>query len=294
MTDCPAPGIYPDIPDLVYFGWDAVNNSSLSPALRSMAHYHAALDRPRKATPAMEFGRFVHTVVLEPELLAARYVVTPDLVAELEGEYKNPKASKEYKEKLAALAEYGRLVDREVIEADWYERAVEMIHAVKACPKASGYLRGDGESETSIVWNDELTGLRCKARIDKRVSDGLLADLKTTADASKFSRSMADFGYARQAAFYTDGMRTLTGQEYRLAFVAVEKEAPFATLSGVVSDAAIEYGRRQYQHILRKICEGRAYDKWPGYEQPAELDLPAWAYQAEDVALDVAGAEVRI
>ena len=292
MSDCPKPGIYPDIPDLVYFGWDAVNNSSLSPALRSMAHYHAALDRPRKATWAMEFGRFVHTVVLEPELLAARYVVTPDLVAELEGDYKNPKASKEYKERLAAFHEIH--VDREVIEADWYERAVEMIRAVKSCPKASGYLRGDGESETSIVWNDELTGLRCKARIDKRVSEGLLADLKTTADASKFSKSMADYGYARQAAFYTDGMQTLTGQAHRLAFVAVEKEAPFATLSGVVSLAAIEYGRRQYQHILRKICEGRAYDKWPGYEQPSEFDLPAWAYQAEDVALDVGGAEVRI
>ena len=115
-ANCPEPGIYADTPDEVYFGWDAVNNSSLSPALRSMAHYRAALETKRPPTAAMEFGRFVHTVVLEPELLAARYVVTPDLVAELEGEYKNPKATKEYREKLAAFHELH--TDKEVIEAD--------------------------------------------------------------------------------------------------------------------------------------------------------------------------------
>lgn len=292
MKDCPDPGIYPDVPDEVYFGWDAVNNSSLGPALRSMAHYKAALETPRKATPAMEFGRFVHAVVLEPELLAEKYVVTPDLVAELEGDYKNPKASKEYKER---LAEFRQLhADREVIEADWYERAVSMIGSVKACPRAAGYLRGAGASETSIVWDDPLTGLRCKARIDKLAGPGLLADLKTTQDCSKFSRSMVDFGYARQAAFYCDGMSVVTEDEHELAFVAVEKDPPFATLSAVVCPAAMDYGRRQYQHILRRICEGRAYDTWPGYDQPAELDLPAWAYQAEDVVLGLAGEELRI
>jgi len=291
-ANCPVPGIYADTPDEVYFGWDAVNNSSLSPALRSMAHYRAALETKRPPTAAMEFGRFVHTVVLEPELLAARYVVTPDLVAELEGEYKNPKATKEYREKLAAFHELH--TDKEVIEADGYEKAIKMIEAVKACPKATGFLRGEGPSETSIVWDDKLTGVRCKARVDKVVEDGLLADLKTTADASQFGKSMVNFGYARQAAFYCDGMETLTGEPHRLAFVAVEKEAPFATLSGLVSQAAIEFGRRQYQRVLRKICEARAYDKWPGYEQPAELDLPLWAYQSEDLVLQIGGEEVRI
>ena len=74
----------------------------------------------------------------------------------------------------------------------------------------------------------------------------------------------------------------------------MEKEPPHATLSGIVCDAAMEYGRREYQDILRKICHGRAFDKWPGYDQPGELDLPGWAYQAEDVVLGVGGSEVRI
>tara|TARA_R100000808_G_scaffold7070_1_gene20792 strand:- start:10833 stop:11711 length:879 start_codon:yes stop_codon:yes gene_type:complete len=292
MTDCPEPGIYEGVADKVYFGWDAVNNSSLSPALRSMAHYKAALEHKRPATPAMEFGRFVHTVVLEPEILAKQYVVIPDLVAELEGEYKNPRATKEYREKLAAFHDLH--VDKQVIEADAYEKAIAMIDSVKRCSKASGYLRNDGASETSIVWNDKLTGVRCKARIDKVVEKGLLADLKTTADASQFSKSMANFGYARQAAFYCDGMETLTGEPHRLAFVAVEKEPPFGTISAPVSEAAIEFGRRQYQQVLRKICEAVAYDKWPAYEQPAEFDLPLWAYQSEDVVLKVGGEEVRL
>ena len=292
MKDCPEPGIYPDVADKVYFGWDAVNNSSLGPALRSMAHYRAALDRTRTPTPAMEFGRFCHTVVLEPELLPATYVVMPDFAAELRDEYKNPKATKAYKEKVAEFRELH--ADKEVVEGAWYDQALAMIAAVKACPTAAGLLRCEGETETSIVWDDPLTGLRCKARIDKRAGDGLLADLKTTQDCSQFSRSMYQYGYARQAAFYCDGLEVLTGESYRLAFVAVEKEPPHATLSGIVSDAAMEYGRREYQDILRKICHGRAFDKWPGYDQPGELDLPAWAYQAEDVVLGVGGNEIRI
>ena len=291
-VDCPEPGIYHDVPDEVYRSWDAVNNSSLGPALRSLSHYKSALERPRTATPAMEFGRFVHTVVLEPELLAARYVVTPDLVADLEGEYKNPKASKEYKSKLAEFHDLH--ADREVVEADWYERAVAMIDAVKACPKARDLLRGVGPTESSIVWHDKLTGLRCKARVDKVTEAGLLADLKTTADASAFAKSMAAYGYARQAAFYIDGMEAVTGELHRLAFVAVEKEPPHAVRAAVVADRAVDYGRRQYQRILRGICEARAYDRWPGYDQPTEFDLPSWCYEAEDVALEVGGAEVRI
>lgn len=292
MTSCPEPGIYPDVADKVYFAWEAVNNSSLGPALRSMAHYRAALDRPRTATPAMEFGRFCHAVVLEPELLAARYVVLPDFVEELREQYKNPRATKAYKEKVAEFRELH--ADKEIVEADWYMRALSIIESVKACPKAASLLRCEGPTETSIVWKDPLTGITCKARIDKIAGEGLLADLKTTADASKFARAMADFGYARQAAFYADGMAALTGVPHRLAFVAVEKEPPFATLSGIVCETAIEYGRRQYQEILKKICHGRAFDKWPGYEQPGELDLPAWAYAAEDVVLGLAGNEIRI
>jgi len=296
MSRCPDPGIYPDVADVDYFAWDAVNNSSMGPALRSMKHYKAALDRPRTATPAMEFGRFVHQVVLEPELLAANYVVMPDFAEELRDQYKNPRATKVYKERVAEFRETN--AGRECVDVEWYDHALAMIGAVKACPRAALWLRGEGETETSIVWNDPLTGLRCKARIDKRTGDNVeeqcLIDLKTTADASKFDRSMVAFGYARQAAFYRDGMELIDGVPYDFAFVAVEKEPPYATLSGICSDELMAYGRREYQGILRRICEGRAYDKWPGYDQPAELDLPSWAYQAEDVVLGVAGEEIRI
>lgn len=292
MKNCPDPGIYPDVVDKIYFSWDAVNNSSMGPALRSMAHYRAALDRPRAATAAMEFGRFVHAVVLEPELLAVNYVVMPDFAAELAGEYKNPRATKAYKERVADFRETN--TGRECVDADWYDRALAMIGAVKSCPRAANWIRCEGETETSIVWDDPLTGLRCKARIDKRAGDGMLVDLKTTQDCSKFSRSMLDYGYARQAAFYADGMEVLTGVPHAFAFVAVEKEPPYATLSGVVCEDAMDFGQREYQGILRRICEGRAYDKWPGYEQPAELDLPSWVYTAEDVVLGVEGSEVRI
>ena len=55
-----------------------------------------------------------------------------------------------------------------------------------------------------------------------------LIDLKTavTAAPQRFSRSLVDYGYALQAAWYQDGYEALTGERLPFVHVVVEKEPP--------------------------------------------------------------------
>ena len=55
-----------------------ISASGLKQILRSPMHYKFNKENPRPPTRAMEFGTLMHTAILEPELLAASYVVVPD------------------------------------------------------------------------------------------------------------------------------------------------------------------------------------------------------------------------
>ncbi len=74
----PSIGIYHDVPIEEYLSWPYVNNSSLGPTERSMAHYRAALRNPGPPTAAMRLGSFLHAGVLEPLAIAARFVARPE------------------------------------------------------------------------------------------------------------------------------------------------------------------------------------------------------------------------
>lgn len=290
MSDTtPPPGIYQGIDFDEYRSWDAVNNSSLGPLRRSAAHYRAALEAERTETDALRFGTICHHGKLEPLELLRRYTVQPDLTEGLvddNGEpYAKPKATKAYKERVAAWEAQNH--DKEVISQQWFDLILGMSRALDAHSLASEWLGADGPAECSLIWQDPGTGLMCKARIDKLAEPrGMAVDLKTTRDAQEFERAIVNFGYGRQAAMYADGLRVLTGRPWRFGIIAAEKESPFGVRAAPMSDDVITAGRIEYRAALEQIAQSRQSKRWPGYESPTEWGLPAWAAPECELIVD--------
>jgi hypothetical protein len=276
----PDPGIYHDIPFEDYLSWPYINNGALSYASRSMAHYRHRPDQ--EPTDAMRFGALVHCGQLEPAAIGARYAVMPDFAKDIRRpdgtEYANPRATSAYKR---AVAEWSDSIgDREQCTAEQMEVLLGISRSITLHDQARVWLCADGPVEVSIVWDDVDSGIRCKGRVDKWVTRSgrhLLVDLKTSRDVGRFEDAFGRYSYHRQAAFYLDGVRTLTGSDdVQFGIVAVEKEAPFAVRAALVSDDATAVGREQYKHLLAQLAECQQTDTWPGYESPKRWNLPEW------------------
>ena len=284
--ETPGPGIYRDVPFDCYRSWDCVNNSSFGAMLKSPAHYQVALTTPREPTEALKFGTLAHAGKLEPMTIAARYVVMPDFTQQLSKEYKNPRNSGEYKDR---VAEFKRVNDgKEIVQQEAFDRLLGILEALNRNERAREYLSADGPAEVSLVWEDPETGLRCKGRIDKLdVELRSIADLKTTCKpASDFQRSIAQYSYHRQAAFYTDGLRVLTGKEYEFCLVAVERHPPHGVRAAPLGWDSIVVGREEYRTALRRIAECRKTGEWPDYEQPDVWELPAYKFPKTELVID--------
>lgn len=297
MTDtAPDPGIYQDVPFADYLAWPAVNNTSLSYAARSLAHYRFAPEQ--EATDAMRFGSLVHTGKLEPAAIGSRYAVMPDFAADIRKpdgtEYSNVKATKAYKD--AVTAWRATVGDKEECTGEQLQTMIGIASALTQHDLAREWLCGLGPVEVALVWDDPDSGVRCKGRVDKWLGGmqrPLLVDLKTTRDASQFEMAVARYAYHRQAAFYSDGLRVLTrATSVQFGVVAVEKELPFGVRAALMSEDALAIGREEYKSLLVRLAECRRTDVWPGYESPEHWTLPAWRMaqlEAEEVGITIRG-----
>jgi exodeoxyribonuclease VIII len=109
----------------------------------------------------------------------------------------------------------------------------------------------------------------------------ILVDLKTCVDASPagFAKSIVNWRYQVQAAFYSDGWEAATGQKvHAFVFAAVEKEWPYAAAAYMLTDEDLTQGRLAYRRNLRTYAACTASGEWPGYSTDIQLlNLPAWA-----------------
>lgn len=291
----PEPGIYKNIPFDAYCTWDAVNVSSLKPAMRSWRHYQMALYEERKPSPAMQIGRLLHSLRFEPRKLLNEYVVMPDFVKEIEAEYpgkwKSIRGTKEYENRVKAWRSDN--TDKTEVTAEWMEQVQGMDMALSTHPRACEYLATPAESELSVVWRDPETDLLCKIRIDHaQHQHQRITDLKSIDDATRAEQQIKKLLYHVQGAFYTDGMMYATGGElYQFCFVFVESSPPFGVRAAPLSELAIDEGRKIYRRLLNELAECRASDHWPIYEDPDEWNLPG---MGNNVTLKVQGEKVTL
>jgi exodeoxyribonuclease VIII len=253
-----------------YHSHPAVSKSHLDQVARSPLHYwsrYVAEDRVvPDPTPAMMLGTALHARVLEPELFAAEYALAPAV----------DRRTKAGKDAWAEAEAEGKTL---LSAADWAQ-IDGMAAAIESHRGASKLLAQQGLTEASLFWTDDATGIECKCRPDRTISDEWILDLKTTEDASPagFAKSAWNFRYHVQASWYLDGVRSYGGQPQGFVFIAVEKKPPYAVAVYLADPEMVAAGGREARRCLNLIAECRATGKWPGYGDTAQvLSLPKWA-----------------
>lgn len=266
------PGVY-DIPAEEYHR-DPVPGGSLSSSGArkllgtSPARFRHELDNPPTPTEAMELGTAAHRMVLG---------VGPDIVA-INAKDRRTKAYKDAAEKARAEGKVPLL-------AKDYERVQDMAAALLGHPVASALLKGKGPVEQTLVWQDEATGVMCRAMLDKqtvaRTGRPVIVDYKTTSDASDkaLAKSVWTYGYDMQGAFYTDGFQVLHGGTPDFLFVFQETAPPHLIRVVSLGEAEMDTGARLNRRALEMFRDCRDAGVWPGYPTEIhEVSLPAWAH----------------
>jgi hypothetical protein len=273
-----------------YHRHKAVSKSHLDLVARSPLHYWARYVDPNRVepepTPAMLLGTAVHTHILELDQWDQRYIAAPD------GVDRRTKAGKE-----AWAAFEAESAGRTVISRTDAEQVMAMGRAVHGHPAAAYLLGLKGTAEGTFLWTDEATGLECKCRPDWLTDDGqLVVDLKTTEDASPagFRKSIANFRYHVQAAWYLHGLEQATcTRPEQFIFICVEKKPPHAVAVYAASPEMVGAGGEQALRDLEVLATCKAANSWPGYSDGVEvIDLPPWMRPRADGSLP-APAEIE-
>jgi hypothetical protein len=253
-----------------YLATPAMSCSGLKLLRKSPAHFLAGDNPEAEQKPSLRRGSLLHTLVLEPAKISARYCVKPDGMNF---------ATKEGKSWRDSVAE-----GLEIVTSAEYRTASRQAISLGAVPEVASLLGGAGASEVSFFWTDPETGITCKGRADWvfRTDAGvILLDLKTTEDASPeaFARSCARYGYHMQAPWYIDGWTQCTGDTV-LGFVfgAVESGWPHVAQAYMLDDDSVSKGRAECRRLLNQYASCLDADTWPGYAQEVQsINLPAWA-----------------
>ena len=246
-----------------YHADHSISKSGLDLMARSPAHYKYSA--PREATRAMEIGTAIHTAVLEPHRFQDEYIIIDT----------EDRRTSVYKECVKVHGSERVLTSKE------NDKVVGMKEAVLANIHAQRLLTdSDSRKELSVFTKDPETGVMVKCRFDLIVGNKSL-DVKKTQDArpEAFAKSVAQYRYHVQAAFYSDVWFWETGEKLEaFGFLAVEEEAPHGTAIYVLDDDALDYGRRLYRRDLNLYAECFDKQEWPGLDgSPSILSLPAWA-----------------
>jgi hypothetical protein len=262
-----------DLPFADYLAHPGYGSGAIRAYLRSPSHFREYLrTRGEPPTPAQAFGSLIHTVILEPQRAQRDYVPIP------EGIDRRTKAGKEaYAELLESSA------GKTLVSAQQWADAWAMRDTLLTMPEYRSLIHAaKSRVEVSAFWTDPDTGIELKARADIFRVDGVLADLKSAADASPhgFASAIARYKYHVQAAQYLDGF---DGKFEQFCFIAQEKVPPYAAGIYWLDEASLELGRQQYRQALAGIAKCQHEGAFPvGYGEQ-EISLPNWAFfDAED------------
>lgn len=266
-------GIYENMPAATYHAHPSISKSGLDLIARSPAHYRLALQR--EETRNMMIGSATHAAILEPERYASYYVVARDA---------DDRRCKAWN----AAAKDVPGADERLLTGPEGLRIETMANAVRSNPHFAELLNAGGRAELSVFATDPETGVQVRIRLDWLTNDLRALDLKTTQDLrnDEFLRSVWDYRYHVQEAFYRDVFKWATGEELRdWRFGAIESTVPHVCSLVSLPPDLLLAGRIAYRRDLNRYAECLAKDQWPGPQpEPFTLELTPWVInRVEDV-----------
>lgn len=237
-----------------------LSSSDIRRLLRSPAHYRAPSTPPSEA---QEFGTLVHEAILEPDLWAAR--CRPS--GKIDRRTKEGKAIAEWQESQSES------LGLRFIPEYTYNKVCAIAERVQASVGASGLLTS-GVAESSGF--SEIYGQPVKIRPDY-MTDEVIVDLKTTNDAREFEKSVFNYGYDIQAAFYVAVAEAIDGIKRKFVWLVVEKETPHGVQIYEPSPEVMERGTALFRQAIDTYKTCATLDVWPSYSTKTQtVNLPRW------------------
>ena len=257
-----------------YAAAPGVNNTQLSWAWKSLAHFAHYLQNPPEQTDAMADGILIHQAVLEPDVFAAAVIAIPD-DAPRRPTAMQLNAKKPSPETIEAIEWWesfnSRATGRTILSPGKLQWIEDMAAAVLADPFAAEILDACTCREFAVFSRHGSTGLLLKSCMDAMTDGyGRIFDLKTTTNAEPeaYRRTVQDRGYHRAGAFYVDHFPRLGLGLTRPQFghIVVEKEPPYVVSVRMFDEDSLQIGRLEYGALLHKIANSQQSGHFPGYD----------------------------
>ena len=294
-------GVYRGVSDAAYRGIPAVSQSSLKiVGEQGPADYQWSREHPR-STDDLILGSAVDCLLFDASedhrIFEARFEVAdskawPNATCAMCGAVpRAPCITK--KGEVSKTCHEGRRAahvtdGREALSWEAAQEAHELARALLGHPTA-GRMLATTEHQVPMVWQDPVTGVWMKGRLDCVRPGSHLDDVKTgrpgcAASPRAWAKHAWGFGYHYQAAAYHDGWQQLTGEDLPWSWVVAEKRQPYAAHIAIfhATPAWLELGRKAYRRAAEMFRDCCAVGIWPGYqEEVQEVEPPAWAKVSE-------------
>jgi len=263
-----SPGVYFSLSNEAYHAGEGISKSQLDDVAISMAVYQwrkTAPEEEEKKDP-LTMGTALHCALLEPDEFEKRFVQLPDV---------NRRTNIGKEEERAFL---GRAQERgqTVLTAEQWRKLSLMKASALAHPSARWLLEAEGHCESSMYWRDSDTGVLCRVRPDKFLTQmPVIVDVKKVADMSRFQRHIHEFRYHVQDAFYREGFKRNYGESPMFVFIAISDAIDCGrypvrvfTLSGY----DVEVGTWLYRRDLTTFATAMAANDFGGIEEISRSD----------------------
>ncbi|WP_370677591.1 hypothetical protein [Pleomorphomonas sp. PLEO] len=281
------PGAYIGVPMEVYHGDPCVGPSISSSGLRriftaSLRHYwDSSVYNPNReemtSTDAMVLGRAAHHLLLGEESFSSLYIVRPEEAPDGRAWNMNNKTCKEW---VAAREAEGLTVLK--------PSQVEQIRGISTALAAEPMIQGgclSGLIEVSFFWQDDETGIWCKARPDAVPEDSLsVFDLKVTGEIGddELQRNLSNHGYHQQGALVDEAFTKIFGLRMTdFSLVYAESTRPHCVRIERIIDEDIDLGHKANRAALRAFAWALKNNEWPGPKSPTgdvgNIRLAPWA-----------------
>jgi hypothetical protein len=270
------PGIYLNVDNEDYHAGPGISKSGLwTIETKSPAHYKFG---EREEKQHFDFGEASHLAILQPNEFEARV-------------HRGPEDRRGNKWKDAA--EWCQSEGKLLLTAGDYDGVLAIRDAVHGDAWINTIITGGTPLiEASGYDLDPVTGELVRVRPDLYREDlaGIL-DVKSAVSAhpDAFARSVVNYGYHAQEAFYSDVWRQIGKPVEWFAFLTFEKKAPYAFAIYELPPSIVEEGRALMRRALDTYAACRAANNWPGYgDGVQELSFKRWAYRLTEApnALD--------
>lgn len=256
-----------------YREWPAVSQSELKDLAKSPRYYeakHILKTIQAESSRSQEIGTLVHAAILEENKLWSIMAIPPREVLASNG-HRRGNAYDAWK-----ASQSGKII----ITEDELQMIDAIVNQARKHPVLQMFLANKLQIEMPILWNDPLSGLKCKGIPDLVCKTSYVVDVKTCQSVDDIERAVATYGYHLQAAFYLRGCSSHYGNVYdNFVIVAVETNPPYRVHARLLDDQAIIVGNMRIDELLADYARRKESGDWSeaAEREITVLSLPKWA-----------------